>query len=161
MSRYRSEPLSAILPGATLYELWALIGTAETALIIVSLMVVVTAILGMTTMILATLNERRREIAILRSVGAGPKTVIGLLLSEAALLTGAGVILGVVATYGLLLAFRPLIDQHYGLFLEISPPSGLEWGALCAIVVGGVLAGLIPALRAYRQSLADGMMIKN
>ena len=161
ISTYRSEPLSAILPGATLYELWKLIGTVETALMIVSVMVVITAILGMTTMILATLNERRREIAILRSVGAGPKTVIGLLLSEAGLLTAAGVAVGVAATYGMLLGLRPLVDQHYGLYLDVSPPTGLEAAALAAIVVGGILAGLIPALRAYRQSLADGMMIKS
>ena len=126
-----------------------------------SIMVVVTAILGMTTMILATLNERRREIAILRSVGAGPKTVIGLLLSEAGLLTAAGVGVGVAATYGLLLTLRPLVDQQYGLYLDISPPSAMEFGALVAIVIGGVLAGLVPAVRAYRQSLADGMMIKS
>ena len=110
IANYRREPLSAILPGATLYELWALIGTAETALLIVSVMVVITAILGMITMILATLNERRREIAILRSVGAGPKTVIGLLVSEAGVLTLAGVLVGIVATYVLLFALRPAID---------------------------------------------------
>lgn len=161
IANYRREPLSAILPGATLYELWALIGTAETALFIVSVMVVITAILGMITMILATLNERRREIAILRSVGAGPRTVIGLLVSEAAVLTTAGVMLGIAATYALLFALRPVIDSLYGLFLEISPPTSVEWMALAAIVAGGVLAGLIPALRAYRQSLADGMMIRS
>ena len=158
---YRREPLSAILPGATLYELWALIGTAETALLIVSVMVVITAILGMITMILATLNERRREMAILRSVGAGPGTVVGLLLSEAALLTLAGTVLGILATYGLLFTLRPAIDSLYGLYLDISPPGALEWLSLGAIVAGGVIAGLIPALRAYRQSLADGMTVQS
>ncbi|MEM7425034.1 MAG: ABC transporter permease [Pseudomonadota bacterium] len=161
ISTYRREPLSAILPGATLYELWALIGTAETALLIVSVMVVITAILGMITMILATLNERRREIAILRSAGAGPGTVIGLLISEAALLTTAGVLLGVAATYILLFILRPVVDALYGLYLDISPPTGLEWAAMAAIIAGGILAGLIPALRAYRQSLADGMMVRS
>ena len=82
VNTYRSEPLSAILPGVTLYELWGLVATAETALLVVSVMVVITAILGMITMILATLNERRREIAILRSVGAGPRTVVALLVSR-------------------------------------------------------------------------------
>ena len=124
-------------------------------------MVVVTAILGMITMILATLNERRREIAILRSVGAGPGTVMGLLLSEAVLLTLAGVVAGVLATYGLLYLLRPLIDANYGLYLEITAPNQLELLALASIVLGGLLAGLIPALRAYRQSLAEGMMVRS
>ncbi len=161
VNEYRSEPLSAILPGATLYELWGLVGTAETALMVVSFMVVVTAILGMITMILATLNERRREIAILRSVGAGPRTVIGLLVSEAGMLTLAGVMAGVAMTYTLLFALRPAIDDAYGLYLDISPPTGTELLALTAIVIGGVLAGLLPALRAYQHSLADGMTVRS
>ena len=161
INTYRSEPLSAILPGLTLYELWALVGTAETALLVVSFMVVVTAILGMVTMILATLAERRREIAILRSVGAGPGTVIGMLVSEAVLLCAAGVLLGLMATYGLLYALRPLIDDWYGLYLSIAPPDLYEWLVLVGIVVAGGLAGLLPALRAYRQSLADGMAVKS
>ncbi len=161
VNTYRSEPLSAILPGATLYELWGLVGTAETALMVVSLMVVVTAILGMITMILATLNERRREIAILRSVGAGPRTVVGLLVSEAGILTLAGVIVGVMTTYALLFALRPAVDSAYGLHLDISVPSFAEFAALAAIVVAGLLAGLLPALRAYQHSLADGMTVRS
>ena len=161
VNTYRSEPLSAILPGATLYELWALVSTAETALLVVSVMVVVTAILGMITMILATLNERRREIAILRSVGAGPRTVIGLLVSEAGILTLTGVAVGIIATYVLLFALRPAIDAAYGLYLDIAPPTAIELTALSAIVLGGIVAGLVPALRAYRQSLADGMIVRS
>lgn len=157
---YRAEPLSAILPGVALQELWSLVGTAEKALLAVSLMVVVTAILGMVTMILATLNERRREIAILRSVGAGPKTIVGLLVSEAAVLTGLGVVVGMAALYALLFALRPLIDAAYGLYLDIELPSQIELMALGAIVLGGCLAGLLPAWRAYRLSLADGMMVR-
>lgn len=161
VNTYRSEPLSAILPGVTLYELWGLVGTAETALMVVSFMVVVTAILGMMTMILATLNERRREIAILRSVGAGPRTVVGLLVSEAGILTLFGVIVGVITTYALLFALRPAIDAAYGLYLAISLPTTVELGALAAIVIGGVIAGLLPALRAYQHSLADGMTVRS
>jgi len=161
VNTYRSEALSAILPGATLYELWSLVGTAETALMAVSVMVVITAILGMVTMILATLNERRREIAILRSVGAGPRTVVGLLISEAGILTLAGVILGILSTYILLLALQPSIESGYGIYIAISPLSWAEFGVLAMIVAGGVLAGLLPALRAYQYSLADGMTVRS
>jgi len=113
------------------------------------------------TMILATLNERRREIAILRSVGAGPRVVVGLLVSEAGVLTLLGVILGITLTYALLFALRPVIDATYGLYLDISPPSLAEFSALAAIVCGGILAGLLPALRAYQHSLADGMTVRS
>ena len=160
INEYRQEPLSAILPGAALQELWALLGTAETALTAVSAMVVATALLGMVTMILTTLNERRREMAILRSVGAGPRTVLGLLMTEAGVLTAAGVVLGVCLVYVALLILQPYIDANYGLHLSIDPPGRREMMVLGTIVVAGIVAGLFPALRAYRLSLADGMTVR-
>ena len=96
---YPEEPLSAILPGVALQELWGLVGTAETALAAVSGMVVLTALLGMVTMILTTLNERRREMAILRSVGATPVTILSLLATEAGVLTFLGTALGTALLY--------------------------------------------------------------
>lgn len=157
---YPREALVAILPGAALQELWGLVGIAETALSAVSWMVVATALLGLATMILTTLNERRREMAILRAVGARPATVLGLLSAEAGLLTLAGVLAGTGLTYLGLLGLRPMIDRHYGLHLAIDPPTWGEIGTLAAIVVAGVVAGLGPALRAYRLSLADGMTVR-
>ena len=160
VNEYRAEPLTAILPGVALQELWSLVGVAETALSVVSAMVLLTALLGMVTMILTTLNERRREMAILRSVGARPRTVFGLLVSEAGLLTLAGVALGTGLLYLLLAALRPAIDARFGLHLAIEAPSGGEAISLVAIVAAGCLAGFLPAWRAYRRSLADGMTIR-
>ena len=160
INNYKEEPLSAIIPGAALQELWSLVGTAETALAVVSAMVVATALLGMVTMILTTLNERRREMAILRSVGARPVTILGLLATEAGLLTLAGVVLGALLLYAGLGLAQPYIDRAYGLHLEIDPPTQREWLTLGAIVVAGFLAGLLPAIRAYRLSLADGMTVR-
>ena len=160
INNYTQEPLSAIIPGAALQELWELVGTAETALSVVSAMVVATALLGMVTMILTTLNERRREMAILRSVGARPATVLGLLATEAGLLTLMGVLLGVLLLYVALVLLRPYVDSAYGLQLALDPPTQREWLTLGTIVVAGFLAGLLPAMRAYRLSLADGMTVR-
>jgi len=157
---YAQEPISAILPGVALTELWSLIGVAETALAGISVMVVVTAFLGMVTMLLAGLNERRREMAILRSVGASPRTVMSLLVAESAALAIAGCVLGSALLYGALAVARPLIDNRFGLYIEISAPTGQELSMLAGVVVAGVAAGLLPAFRAYRQSLADGMMVR-
>ncbi len=161
VNTYRREALSAVLPGVALTEMWTLVSTAETALFVVTVMVVLTALLGMVAMIFATLNERRREMAILRSVGAGPKTLIGLLSAEALIMTLAGIALGTAMLYALLLVVRPYIDAAYGIAIDLSLPSYIELWSLAAIVVGGLLAGLLPAWRAYRKSLADGMMVRN
>lgn len=160
INEYADEALSAILPGAALQQLWSLIGTAETALGAISIMVVITALLGMVTMVLATLNERRREMAILRSVGARPRTVLGLLVAEAGLLGLLGTFLGVVLLYLALLILRPLVDAAYGLYLDIGWLTARELFSLLAVISIGLLAGLLPALYAYRLSLADGMMVR-
>jgi putative ABC transport system permease protein len=159
INEYPEEPLSAILPGAALQELWGLVGSAETALSAISAMVVATAILGMVTMILTTLNERRREMAILRSVGARPLTILSLLATEAGLLTLCGVILGTALLYGALIVLQPFIDRAYGLHIAVDLLTADQLAVLAGIVAAGFLAGLLPALRAYRLSLADGMTV--
>ena len=161
VNTFEREPLTAAMPALTLYEMWGLVGTAETALFAVSIMVVITSLIGMMAMILATLSERRREIAILRAMGAGPRTVIGLLLSEAGILAVVGVGVGLVTTYAGLAVVKPIINERYGLFLEMTAPTSVEWMVLGAVVFGGILAGLIPAIRAYRMSLADGMTVRS
>lgn len=160
VNEYGEEPLLAILPGATLQELWSIVGTAEQALSAVSVMAVATALLGMVTMILASLNERRREMAILRSVGARPRTILGLLATEALLLGLAGTLVGIAILYAALIALQPFIDARYGLYLAIGLPHWREIATLGVIVLSGALAGLFPAWRAYRMSLADGMTVR-
>ena len=160
INEYPQEPLLAIFPGVALQELWGLVGTAEQALVVVSAMVVLAALLGLATMILSTLNERRREMAILRSVGASPRTVVGLLMTEAGLLTVCGILSGVALLYLGLWVARPLLDARYGIYLPITPLSAHELATLGIIVLASLGIALLPALRAYRMSLADGMAIR-
>ena len=160
INQYGGEPLLAVLPGVALQELWSLMGIAEQALFVVSLFVVLIGLVGMLTAILSSLNERRREMAILRSVGARPWHIAGLLVLEAGALALAGILLGLALLYlGLLLAQAPL-QGHLGLHLPLSPPSTYEWGLLGAIFATALLMGALPAWRAYRQSLDDGLSIR-
>jgi putative ABC transport system permease protein len=161
VNEYREEPLLAIFPGVALQELWGIVGTAEQALILVSAMVVAAALLGLATMVLSTLNERRREMAILRSVGASPGTVVGLLMIEAGFLTLLGVLLGVALLYLGLSIASPVIDARYGLYLPVTALSQRELVMLAWIVGAGFGVALLPALRAYRMSLADGMTVRS
>ena len=160
INEYAEEPLLAILPGVTLQELWQIVGIAETALIGVSAMVVVTALLGMMAMIFSSLNERRREMAIWRAMGARPGTILGLLVLEAALMAALGAGLGLGLLYLGLVIAQPLVDSAFGLWLPIGPPSARELSVLAGVIVAAAMASLLPALRAYRLSLADGMMVR-
>ena len=160
INEYKAEPLLAIIPGVALGELWNITGVAETALVGVSAMVVITALLGMAAMILAGLNERRREMAILRAVGARPRTIVALLATEASLMSLAAVLLGLGLLYAGLALARSYVDTSFGLFLQIGPPTARELAVLGLVVLAGTLVSLVPALRAYRMSLSDGMQVK-
>ena len=160
INEYPEEPLLAILPGVALQELWQIVGIAETALLGVSAMVVLTALIGMMATMFSSLNERRREMAIFRAMGARPGTILGLLLLEAVLTAAIGAALGLGLLYAGLAIAQPIVDQAFGLWLPIRAPGLLELRVLAGVVVAGGIVSLVPAIRAYRLSLADGMMVR-
>jgi len=160
INEYPQEPLLAILPGVALQELWQIVGIAETALIGVSAMVVVTALIGMMATIFSSLNERRREMAIFRAMGARPRVILGLLVLEAVVMAAIGAALGLAFLYVGLFIGQPLIESAFGLWLPIEAPTLREVWVLLGVVVAGAIVSMIPALRAYRMSLADGMMVR-
>jgi len=160
VNEYPEEPLLAILPGVALSQLWNLIGVAENALLIVSAFVVVVGLFGMLTALLTSLNERRREMAILRSVGARPGHVFALIMGEAGFLTLLGTLLGMALLYLSLILGRPIIESRFGIFVPIGGPTSYEWFLLGAVITAGFLVGSIPGYRAYRLSLADGLSVR-
>ena len=160
INEYAQEPLLAILPGVALQELWQIVGIAETALIAVSAMVVVTALIGMMATIFSSLNERRREMAIFRAMGARPRVVLCLLVLEAVVMAAIGAIFGLALLYVGLFIGQPLIDSAFGLWLPIEAPTMREIWVLFGVVAAGAIVSMVPALRAYRMSLADGMIVR-
>jgi putative ABC transport system permease protein len=154
---FDKEPLTAILPGVALHELWSVLGTAETALSVISFFVIATSILGMLTVLLAGVNERRREFSVLRSVGARTRQIFTLHLIEALFLTAAGIVIGTAVLYALLLFSQPIIEDHYGLFINIGPPTKGDIMRLTLVLLAGLIAGIAPAWRAYKSTLADGL----
>ena len=161
INTYADEPLLAILPGVALHELWSLMGTAESALSVITVFVVVAGLIGMVTMLMASLNERRREMAILRSVGARPHHVFSLFVLEAGFVSVLGAVLGVALLYAGMATVLPAIETRYGLFIAINPLSVNEWLYLGAVVGAGILAGMAPAIAAVRMALADGMVVRS
>lgn len=157
INTYRAEPLLAVLPGVALQELWNLVSVAEKALLIVSVCVVVAGLVNLMSVLLAGLNERRREMAVLRSAGARPAHVFLLLCLESAALTFGGIIAGLGLHYILTGLGSVFLQQKYGLSIALALPDNSDLKILLAIAVAGVLAGSLPALQAYRKSLSDGL----
>ncbi|MCE0494034.1 ABC transporter permease [Vibrio salinus] len=160
INNYRKEPLSAIMPGVALHELWGMMSVAEQALMFISGFVVIAGLLGMLSSLLTSLQERRREMAILRAMGAQPKHVFALLMSEATALTMVGILFGIIGLYGTMSVLAPVIHSHYGIVITLSILNAHEWLLIGFVQLAGMIVGIIPSVRAYRQSLSDGMTIR-
>ncbi|PTD97796.1 ABC transporter permease [Pseudothauera lacus] len=160
INTWADEPLLAVLPGATLQELWGVIEIAERALLAVSALVVAVGLAGLVAVVIASLGERRRELAILRALGASPGQVFRLLALESAFLGLAGCILGIMLLSATVLVVGPWLEASYGLPLSAGWPTPAEWRLLGAVLAVALLASLVPGWRAYRYSLADGMTIR-
>jgi putative ABC transport system permease protein len=157
INNYRAEPLLAILPGVALAELWSLISVAEVALLIVSVCVVIAGLVNLISVLLAGLNERRREMAVLRSAGARPAHIFLLLCIESTVLTVGGIIAGLILHYALFALGAVFLQQRFGLSIALSLPEYRDLAILAAVAVAGLFAGVLPALQAYRKSLSDGL----
>ena len=157
VSTYGAEPLSAVIPGVALAELWSTLRYAEDALRIVSFCVLVAGLLGMLVALYPSLNERRREMAILRAVGVTAGRIVALLVFESLLLAVAGCVLGVGVYYGLASALQVPVERQFGLYLPVKALTQTSLWYLVAVVVAAALIGLVPAWRAYRNALNDGL----
>ncbi|MCR2745428.1 ABC transporter permease [Limnobacter parvus] len=149
--------LSAILPGVALSTLWQTVGLVERVLLFVAALVAVVSALGLTSVMLVTLAQRRRELAVLRSTGAGPRTVFGLLCLESALVMWVGVALGLVVLGLVSGLLTPWVQSQFGLQLVSMYELNTGLLAVLAFAAFGSVLGVIPAMQAYRNQLQDGL----
>lgn len=160
INTYEPEALLAIIPGATLADLWRGLSQIDTVLKIISFMVLFVGLASMISTILAGLNERRREMAILRSLGAGPKRLTALLVFESFLLTGLAIFAGVILNATGFVLLSGWLESQFGFYVVGEMFSATELLYLILIWSAGTLIGFIPAIKASRLALKDGLTVK-
>jgi putative ABC transport system permease protein len=160
IAEFEKEALMAILPGVVLDELWDIIGIGERGLQAMGVLVSFVSLAGLIAVMSAGLDQRRRELSILRALGAGLRQVAFLLALEGVLVTVYGLLVGIALWALAIVALGDLFALHFGLALQLKSFSAYEWGLLGAIFISGLIASLIPGLRAYRLSLVDGLSPK-
>lgn len=155
-----SEPLLAIIPGQALSELWQVMGTAERILLAISAFVIAVGLVSILTSILTSLNERRREMSILRAAGARPSHIFALLIVEATVLGLIGAILGAVLIQLIFMIAAPILSAQYGVALIGTGPGLVDLYTIAAVTIAALFLGIWPALTALRRSLADGLTVR-
>jgi putative ABC transport system permease protein len=157
INQFKREPLTAVIPGVTLAELWRTLGTVEGGLRLVGALTIVVGLIGMLVALYSSLEARRREMAVLRAVGARPRVIVTLLVLESGLLTLLGCALGIALVTGGFALAQGTIEANTGVHITVRAPGALEWTYIGVVMLAGVLVGLVPAWRAYQSSLADGL----
>lgn len=153
INEYSGEPLLAILPGVALAELWEVMGSVESILALISALVMLASLLGIATMLFASMRERQREILLFRSVGMHSTSIFFLIEIEAFLVTALGIALGLGVVWIALNAGQDWLSQEYGLMIVTLPFSTSIAAYLGVILVAALLLSLLPGLAAYHSSL--------
>ena len=157
INNYQNDRLMAVLPGVAMAELWQMMSTVENVLRIISALVLISSLFGLATMLLASMQQRNKEIAVLRALGAGPSVVFALILLEAIIL----VAISVLASLGVLSLTLTLLSDwlasEYGLFLSTSILTADSLTMVAAIMGSAVVVSALPAIEAYRNALHSSL----
>tara|TARA_R110001583_G_scaffold195483_1_gene374100 strand:+ start:7643 stop:8881 length:1239 start_codon:yes stop_codon:yes gene_type:complete len=153
VNTFPQEALMAILPGATLVQLWQMLGSVEQVLLLISVLVLAGALLGMSNMLLVTIRERQHEMAVLRTVGASPWVIFLLIQLEAMLLVTSGILLAMFILWGCIQVFRDTIISEYGLFISEQVFNRIILVDIGWILLASFIVTMLPAFNAYRRSL--------
>ena len=152
INEYQGEALLAILPGVALAQLWTLVGGIEGTLRGISILVFISSIFGLNAMLLASMRERRREVFVLRSIGAPSSFVLALLLLESLLIVTVGIAAAVIALFGAIAAVNGFLADQIGVTLSMAILSEASLIAIGLIYISSILLSLLPAMQAYRAS---------
>jgi putative ABC transport system permease protein len=160
INEYQEEPLLAAIPGVALSELWSSLSMIDKILKGISFLVMLVGLFSMLISIMTSLNERRREMAILRALGASLKNVSGLILAETVILTTSAIVIACGLKLVIEFFAGPWAQANYGLYLQSPTFSVNEIFYILIMFFSAILISFIPAYRAMRSALKDGLSLK-
>lgn len=154
------EPVAqAVMPAQVISDLFdGIVGNVQLLLLILAVLVVVVAGIGILVSIYNSMNDRRREIAIMRALGAGRLTVMSVILMESILLSLGGGVLGLLLGHGLIGLLAPRIAAQTGVMVgALQFQLVAELMLIPGLIVLATLVGLLPAVAAYRTDVARSL----
>ncbi len=149
INTYAPEALSAILPGVTLSQLWQISRGIERALTWMVGLIMLTSLLGLSAVMLATLRERAYELAVLRTLGARPFTVFCLIQIETLLVTVLGMMVGGALFLATTAILAPSLAIHYGVDIGLGHISATPIYLGGYVLVGALVVGMLPAITGF------------
>jgi putative ABC transport system permease protein len=161
INNFPDDRLMAILPGVAMSELWSMMANFEILLRVISILVLLASLFGLSTMLLASMDQRKSEIAVLRVLGAGPSLIFSLVLIEALILVSVAIIASVMTISLTLTLLGDWLASEYGLFLSANLLSMEALMAIGIILFASIITSTIPAFEAYRNALQSTLSARN
>ncbi|MFN8847110.1 MAG: ABC transporter permease [Bdellovibrionales bacterium] len=155
-----AEPLMAVVPGVALSELWRNLSFFERAL---ELMVGLVSLFGLFIVMLliySALENRRRELSLYRSLGAGPVVITKLLLIESLFLGIGGVLIGLILHRLLIFLVSPFLQSEFGMNFSYFTFSTTDVLFSFGLIFTALITSAIPAWMAQKQAVKDGLAPK-
>ncbi len=144
--------------GRVMGELFEKLGWVHRVLTMVAYLVVVVAAASILASIYNTINERRREFAILRALGARRRTVFSAIVMETAAIAALGVIAGFGVYAAILFTAAKVIRSTTGVVIDLAAWDPVLVYAPLGIILLGAFAGIFPAIKAYRTDVAENIV---
>ena len=154
---FSSKEAQVAWPADVIPKFLQQVGNAADALAVIAWLVLLVAAIAITVAIYNTMNERRREIAIMRSLGARRWQILGIIVGEAALLSLFGAALGLVTCHAATWALRSVVEDQTGVYLDWLQFRAWEGWLLVGVTALGGLAGLAPAVKGSMTQVADNL----
>jgi putative ABC transport system permease protein len=154
----QSATAQLVVPNEVLPSLFNIIGWVDKTLLAIALLVTLLSALFLLVSLLSALRERRRDLALMRSLGATRRTVLGLMLSESVVMAVLGGVLGLATGHGIVAIGAEAIRVETGLRFSAFYLSSADVLLLPAIVVLGLVVGLVPAIQAYRTGVLKNLV---
>ena len=144
--------------GKVMVDLFDKIGWFDKVLALVSYLVALVAAASILASIYNSMNERRREIAILRALGARRRAILGAIVLEAAAISAFGMVIAFVFYFGIMTVTAGIIRLQTGVVLDPLQFNSVMLWAPAALIGLGALAGIVPAVKAYRTDVAEHLV---
>jgi putative ABC transport system permease protein len=159
LSAVNGEPYAqAVLPIREMSTLFAMfVDPLRIVLLSLTVLIVIVAGVGILVSIYNSMSERRHEIAVIRALGAGRRTVMFIVLAESILLSLAGGLAGWAVGHGLIGVLSPWIAQQTGVSIGVMQFVGYELVIIPGLIVLAAVVGYLPALAAYRTDVAKAL----
>jgi putative ABC transport system permease protein len=157
INNYQADRLMAIMPGVALAELWELMSMVENILMIISILILVSSLIGLAVMLLSSMRERRREIAVLRVIGARPSVIFSLIMTEALLLVGLSIAAALVLLNVSFYMLGGWLSATYGVFIDANIYTVNTVMLSLLVLACAAFVTLFPAIDAYRTALHSSL----